>query len=351
MLHKLTPMQALPVLIAAIERREPVCLIGPPATAKSALVAQAAAAVRSIGGVPCPGGARLVTRQPVTDSESDYKGQPDVSGTPGNRRAEFLPYGDLRPLFAADCVPTVLFGDDLIQAPPRVQACWMPITHGRELAGHKLADTVSVICATNSRSDKAGGTQILEPLLSRMTLLEVGIDVASWLTWARADGIDPSLIDYVAWRGLPGLYAPATGDPTERTPNYRQVATASRWLNMGLVGDALRAVLTGCCGEAWTTEYLAFSRSRPVSLKEVLADPSGARVPEEASALTALCREIGDHWTPQTDTPISTYLSRCPAEIRSAAWAAVRRAHPDAPAVSPQCRGQLLADHDARSAR
>ena len=99
--------------------------------------------------------ARLIMTHPVVSDPTDIKGLPFiVTQVDGKQVAEFLPIGHMRLLIDADEL-TVVFFDDLGQAPPSVQAAVMQLLLERRINGHKVSDNVVFVAATNDRSHKA----------------------------------------------------------------------------------------------------------------------------------------------------------------------------------------------------
>ncbi len=124
---------------------------------------------------------------PVVSDPTDFKGLPGIIGD----KAEFLPFGDLRQMIEAD-KPTIVFLDDLGQAPAVVQAACMQLLLARQINGKKISGHIVFIAATNRREDRAGVTGILEPVKSRFkTILDLEVSADEWTEWAFKNNMPP----------------------------------------------------------------------------------------------------------------------------------------------------------------
>lgn len=167
-----TPAQLNALLVAYLPRNLPVLITGAPGVGKSDIVAQATNQL----------GFDLVISHPVTEDPTDPKGLPfpAADGT----SAHFLPFGNLDKILKATR-STVWFLDDLGQASPAVQAAYMQLLLARRVGEHVLPDCITFVAATNRRTDNAGVSGILDPVISRFaTVVNVVPDIQSWSAWA-----------------------------------------------------------------------------------------------------------------------------------------------------------------------
>src|SRR6185436_20188967 len=98
--------------------------------------------------------------------------------------------------------PCLWFLDDLGQAPPAVQASYMPWLLERECAGNRLPDHVVVMAATNRRTDRAGVAGVLEPVKSRFaSIVTLEPDVDEWCDWAiKQPFMPPEVVAFIRFR-------------------------------------------------------------------------------------------------------------------------------------------------------
>lgn len=286
------PSQLSAFLTAAIARRMPTLVVGGPGTAKTSIVKQAAAAA----------GNDLIISHPAVADPTDAKGFPWIE----NGKASFVPFGDLRALIESK-VDTVWFQDDLGQAPPAVQASYMPWILERGCAGNKLPDHVTVIAATNRRTDRAGVAGVLEPVKSRFaSIVELEPDLDEWCQWAVSEGggaadIPPIVVAYLRFTAGDGtLYKFEPSADLKNSPTPRTWHNAGKILNLNLPAAVESEALIGCIGEGQASQLLAFVqmfRQLP-SIQVILVDPDKATLPTQPNILyavtTALAAEAND---------------------------------------------------------
>jgi hypothetical protein len=195
--------------------------------------------------------------------------------------------------------PTLLFLDDLGQAPMDTQAALMGL-----FDRGAIPDNVVIWGATNRPGDKAGVSALCEPLRSRFHaafalptpecdakanlqyLADWQDEVDHWCQWAMDRNAAPEVI---AWhRSTTGsrLYQwKPHADPAVRLPDYRSWETVIELTKAGLGNDL--AILAGAIGKAAAAEYLAFARlaGELPTPDDVRMDPAGCAVPTTPSGL------------------------------------------------------------------
>ncbi len=307
--------------------KESVLLVGPPGIGKTARVASMARAA----------GYRLVVMRASLSERVDFGGAlvPDMAA--GVTRA--LPLDTLADLRSTPR-PTLLFLDDLGQAPMDVQAACM-----RLFDPGYLSSNVVIWGATNRPGDKAGVTALCEPLRSRFALafavptpqapasdaVESAIplgtwadEVDRWAAWAMDNQASATMI---AWhRATTGrtLYAwRPHADPAIRMPDYRSWATVVRLESQGLADIANVAAAIGRPAAVEYTAFAALAEQVPAP-QDIWRDPHGARVPSEPNALWLVATSLGMAAEPEHAAQLVAYASRMP---RMFAALAVRDAY------------------------
>lgn len=275
-------------------------LKGPPGVGKTDCVIQAAAAAK------CD----LIIEHPVVADPTDPKGLPGIV----DGKAEFLPFGNLRKMIEAT-KPTVVFLDDLGQAPAVVQAAYMQLILGRRINGHKVSDHVTFAAATNRREDKAGVTSILEPVKSRfVTIVDFTANVDDWSEWALANGVPAEVVAFVRFR--PQLML-EPGSPTNDIVNRPSPRTITHLGKMFAKGWKDLEVLAGAAGEQFATEFIGFIKVylELPSIDGILLNPKSSPVPTGLSALYAVTTAVAAKATTQNAGRIMQYLVRLPKEF------------------------------------
>ena len=276
----LRPLQAADLVGRYIEAAIPVLLTGAPGVGKSSIVEQAARA----------SGHDLILSHPVVSDPTDAKGLP-WPGKDGES-ATFLPFGDLARAIKAR-TPTVWFLDDLGQASPAVQASYMQLLLARQVNGHRLPDCVTFVAATNRRSDRAGVSGILTPVISRFgAVLGVESSVDDWCEWALGANMPPELISFIRFRPtLLHVMDTRKADDMENFPCPRTWEYAGKAIRMALPDELEFAALAGAVGEGAAIELRAFLtmvRSKLPNPDSIILDPDNAPIPERPDMLWAV---------------------------------------------------------------
>jgi len=295
------PTELFTLLVGMISARLPVLIKGAPGVGKTDIVRMACQSL----------GADIIESHPVVSDPADFKGQPWVIPGPNPKEATFLPYGDLAKLIKAK-KPTVFFLDDLGQAPFSVQAAAMQLILGRHINGHKIADCVTFVAATNRKQDKAAVTGILEPVKSRfVTIVELTPDLDDWIVWAVGHGIPAELIAFSRWRPeLLFKFEPSLDITNSSSP--RTVANAAEVLALNLPAHVEYEALCGSVGQSYATELTGFLRvcRQLPDPREVLAHPETSQVPTDPAALYALAGALARAVDEKTARGFFVYASR-----------------------------------------
>lgn len=273
---KLSPARLTQLLATYIPKRLPVLITGRPGIGKSDIVEAATEEAEH----------DLLISHPVVEDPTDSKGLPFPSAD--GTHARFLPFGDLeRALSAAR--PLVWFFDDLGQASPAVQAAKMQLLLARRIGEHQLPDCVTFVAATNRRSDNAGVTGILDPLISRFAaVVELEATVDDWTAWAVRQNVPPELIAFLRfrpdllWEARSGRDIVASASPRK----WGFLAKTMPAVSADLLPDAICATVGEGAG-AELISFLSIYRALP-SVDAILLDPSRGVIPDEPSILYAL---------------------------------------------------------------
>jgi len=302
-----------PDLATYMRESLPCLLVGPPGCAKTARVRAAAEAA----------GRRLITRRASLCERVDFAGCMVPDHDAGITRA--LPLDLLHDL-RRTTEPTLLFLDDLGQAPQDVQAACMLLFDEGELSEHVL-----IWGATNRPGDKAGVSALCEPLRSRFALAfavpvagtedrpdgavmlgDWAGEVEGWCDWALDHDAAPEI---VAWhRSTTGrtLYQwRPHADPGVRMADYRSWHTVMR---LWMAGRHDLTSIAAAIGKPAAAEFLAFASlaDQLPTPDQVVMDPDGAPVPVDPAPLYLCASMMGAAMTPSTVRPMLRYLTRLP---------------------------------------
>jgi hypothetical protein len=312
-------------------------LTGPPGVGKTDVVKQASRSAE----------ADLIVSHPVVDDPTNYKGMPWViQKKDGRTEAVFLPFSNLSRIIEATKL-TVFLLDDLGQAPPAVQAAAMQLLLARSLNEFKISDQVVFMACSNRREDKAGVQGILEPVKSRFfAILPFDVDLTDWTIWAAANKMPFDLINFVRWRPELLHQFEASRD-MKNTPCPRTIAHAGEIMTSGYPDECRLEMLTGAVGAGFATEFVGFLKLKESipDIDEVIAHPTKADIPTEASVLYALCGALAERADAQTFKPIIEYAERLTKEYKDAKGQ-IRQAKAEFNIII--VRDCLLKDHSLR---
>ena len=164
----MNPSNLKNLLNVMIPAREPILIVGAPGIGKTECVQQACLEL----------GVDLMIGHPVTKERIDYAGLPGIV----DGQAEFLPYGDLRRMMAADR-PLCVLMDDLGQSDVDVQKPLMQLIQQRTIGEHAISDHVGFIAATNDTTHRSAVAGLIEPLKSRFaSIVHCTVSPEQWIS-------------------------------------------------------------------------------------------------------------------------------------------------------------------------
>jgi hypothetical protein len=295
---KVRAQQLAELLEAFIPKRLPVLITGAPGIGKSDIVAQAAERT----------GHELLISHPVVEDPTDSKGLPFPSAD--GQCAHHLPFGDLERAVNSTS-PLLWFLDDLGQASAAVQAAKMQLLLARRVGDHVLPDHVTFIAATNRRSDNAGVTGILDPVISRFaSVVELEPNVDDWTTWAVTHDVPAELIAFLRFRA-DLLSVKKTTRDIENAPSPRSWGFVAKTMRV-VPKDLELIAYAGAVGEGAAVELMSFLgiyRQLP-SPDAILLSPDTAAIPDNASALYAVATALGAYASEANFDRVVTYVNR-----------------------------------------
>lgn len=295
------PKQLYDILRLAIQHRKRVLVVGSPGVGKSDIVNAASAAEKA---------EVLTTHLAVADpTEANGLPWPDAQ----NDVAKFLLFGHLATLTKAK-TPMVWFLDDFGQASPATQAAHMrPLLDFHTVSGYEIPRCVTIIAATNKRTDRAGVSGVLEPVKSRFdTIVELAPTLDDWCEWAIDANMPAELVGFMRFHGDRLLFKfEATADLTN-SPCPRTWAKVGSWLQAGIPRGLEQVVIGGAVGAAAAGEFKAFldtCRELP-DPDQLIEHPDKALIPKEPSQLYAITSALAYRANKKTFANIMVYADR-----------------------------------------
>ncbi len=182
-------------LIQCMADEQSFLLLSPPGVGKSEMVYQAAAEA----GLPCRS---LLGTQIAPE---DVSGIPRIVG----ERSVFCPP---RILLPETPEPFCLFLDELPACAPDVQKALYSLLLERRLGEHALPKGTWVVAAGNRVQDRALVRSLSSALVNRVTILNLRVEAAEWITWAKSNGVRKDVVAFVSY--MPdALMRPVPAEP------------------------------------------------------------------------------------------------------------------------------------------
>ena len=294
-----TPKQLSELLTAMIPARLPLLITGAPGIGKTDIVTESAQLAN----------ADFIVTHPVVEDPTDRKGIPWPDAA--SQSCLWLTDHTTKQLCSTDKL-TVWLMDDLGQASPSVQASHMQWLLNRGVNGHKLSPFVTMVAATNRRTDRAGVSGILEPVKSRFAcIVELEPTIDEWSQWAYAHNVSPTLIAFLRYRPELLCAFQSTADLTN-SPVPRTWAHLAKLETLNLPQTIEAAAFSGAVGEGASLEYLAFRQMAKslVNLDAILLNPDKAAIPSKPSELYATAVGLAARANDTNFARIATYATR-----------------------------------------
>lgn len=302
----MTPKSTKAAVNLLIDANRPIMLWGMPGIGKSDVMHQIAE----------ERGMELVDKRLAQCDPTELKGfpVPDLkAGTMRFLRDESLPDPKTK-------AKGILFLDEIVQAPPAVQAVAYQLVLDRRLGAYELPKGWIVVAAGNRPKDRSISNVMPAALANRFTHIEVESDVDDWLAWASGPGkIHPLVRGYIKFR---------TGNlcVTEIKPGELAFPTPRSWAAASAViertmndHDMMFSLLKGTIGEGVSAEVAGYVRDHAsiINVDQILLRPAEAKLPESAGAKYAVCAALQDHSTSGNIDRVFEYVERLEPEFQA----------------------------------
>ena len=314
--YTLRPSELAEVLATLVKARQPTLVWGPPGSAKSMIARQVAS----------DHGYNYVDIRALLLDPVDLRGIPwrDEDG-----RTRWAP-----PVFLPPTASTALWLlnlEELASCVPMVQAALYQLSLERKCGEYELPEGASIIACSNRENDRGVVHRMPTPLANRFVHLEIRVDAKDWCAWAAANGIAPEVLFFIEYEPeLLHQFDPQSKEHAFPSPRSWEFASNILKHRNGLDPATERALFRGTVGEAAAVEFTAFlkvCRELPHP-RAVLNDPENADIPDNASALMALCGSLYRMASDVTLDAIVTYATRLRREVGESLVGACVRQEP-----------------------
>ena len=193
------------------------------------------------------------------------------------------------PEFFPDEENCVLNIDDIVTAPPLVQASLYEVVLDKVMGGVPLPKGTVIIATGNRENDRAAVNRMPTPLANRFIHLDFEFDNKDWELWALENNIAIEVIAFNRFRpALINQFNPVSVEKAQSTP--RTWEFVSDIVLQKPDTSILYDLIKGTVGEASAIEFYSFLEDWELlpNPKEILNDPLKAIIPEKPSVLFAL---------------------------------------------------------------
>lgn len=190
---------------------------------------------------------------------------------------------------------TILFLDELVSAPPAIQAVGYQLVLDRRIGEVSLPPDCRVIAAGNRMTDRGVVYRMPAPLANRFVHFEVKPEISVWREWAVINNIDPRLITFLTFKSAM-LHKMSPEGSAGPWPSPRTWAFASKILKLSgrLKPDEQVNLLAACVGTKPAKDFVEYlgSLSVPDPL-QVLDNPDSLKGKQlDVSSQTVLAISI-----------------------------------------------------------
>jgi hypothetical protein len=301
-----TPNGAKSSITAALRKKRPIFLWGPPGIGKSDIVGQITNSLPN---------SHLIDIRLSLWEPTDIKGIPYFDSNAGTMvwaaPAE-LPSEE----FAAQYDNIVLFLDEMNSAAPSVQAAAYQLILNRRVGQYKLPDNVVIVAAGNREADKGVTYRMPAPLANRFVHLELRVDFDDWFQWAVDNRINNEVVGYLTF-SKKDLYDFDPKSPSRSFATPRSWSFVSELLDDNLDENTTTDLVSGSVGEGLAVKFMAHRKvaaSMP-NPTDILAGKVKEMTGKEISAMysltVSLCYELKeacDRGDKKFDTKVNNFL-------------------------------------------
>lgn len=298
---------------------------------------------------------KLVDHRLSTSSPEDLSGLPDFERNDvGPTTATFRPFD----LFPIEGMPLpqgkdgwLIFLDELNSAPKEVQAAAYKLILDRQVGQYNLHKNVLVSCAGNLATDKAIVNNLGTAMQSRLIHITMEVSFKEWFEdVAVPENYDERIRGYLTWKGINSLmnFDPDHDDdtfPCPRTwefmnrmisgktyseitePDPQNPGKSRSYHQM----DSKIGLYAGTIGQSEAVSFVQYCKVTQdiISIQDILADPSGAKVHDTAEMKYGQIAHLMDKIKPDNFADVCTYVQRYDLPFRVLFFKTVTKTNTD----------------------
>ena len=286
----------------AIAANEPLMIYGSPGLGKSDTVRKVAKELE----------------MEIFDVRASLLDPVDVRGLPVPDKESGLVNWMVPEFWPQENKSSLLFFDELTNAPQSVQTALLQMVLDRQCGSYKLPDEVRIIAAGNLATDKAGSSALITSLRSRFLNVNYEVDLADWVDWAWSADVCETVIQFIRFR--PGQLHDFDPRSKENAfPCPRSWEKLSNVKKAKVPSEIEFELYSGIVGQAAATEYVGFLRTyrEMPDIAEILMNPQSGPIPEKAQIKYAVCGSLALRANQENAEKVLTYAMRLPKEFEA----------------------------------
>lgn len=260
----------------------------------------------------------MIDHRLSTSTPEDMTGLPRFVGD----SAVFAPFTELFPIAGMEPpqgkVGWMLFLDEFSSASRSVQAASYKLILDRMVGQKKLHEDVVVVAAGNLESSRAIVNPLSTAMQSRLVHLEMVIDFDEWLEdVALPQRYDSRIIGYLSRYPSKLMdFSPEHSNKTFCCP--RTWEFVNRLIKGRTLIDDSALLLAGTITAGVALDFVQFTRAYQdlISMREILRDPAGCRLPEETAVKWATVTHMMEHVTVDNFGDLAEYANRFTSDFR-----------------------------------
>ena len=266
---------------------------------------------------------KLIDHRLSTSAPEDLSGLPEFySNDFGQRRARFVPFGDLFPL-EGDSLPQgkegwMLFLDEFNSASKSVQAAAYKLILDRQVGQYNLHSNVVVTAAGNLAGDRAITNALSTAMQSRVVHLEMQVNFEEWLyDVALKENYDSRIIAYLSQFPSKLMdFRPDHKDKTFCCP--RTWEFVNRLITGKVVTDGDAMLLAGTITSGTAVDFVQFCKiyMNLITIDQILADPAKCPLPGDQNMRWATITHMMEKVNDKNFAQLCTYADRFDVSFR-----------------------------------
>lgn len=266
---------------------------------------------------------KLIDHRLSTSAPEDLSGLPEFySNDFGQRRARFVPFGDLFPL-EGDSLPQgkegwMLFLDEFNSASKSVQAAAYKLILDRQVGQYNLHSNVVVTAAGNLAGDRAITNALSTAMQSRVVHLEMQVNFEEWLyDVALKENYDSRIIAYLSQFPSKLMdFRPDHKDKTFCCP--RTWEFVNRMITGKVVTDGDAMLLAGTITSGTAVDFVQFCKiyMNLITIDQILADPTKCPLPGDQNMRWATITHMMEKVNDKNFAQLCTYADRFDVSFR-----------------------------------